>query len=139
MTRFIDYLAGAHQAIAIGVVLIGLVAWIVTQEARLTELVHQQALTAQHVDDLDNRGSRALADRFGPLIQRVNSVEDRAEKEHNNLAERITAGDVATNGRIDELQNRLSLWIVDLKKIEVIEEREKECSRRLDQLERQLK
>jgi hypothetical protein len=88
-------------------VIIGQVTWQLRHDARLAELEHR-------VQAIDERGTRSMAERFGAVNDRLNTVAITEASHDTEFANQI--GDLrkqldaldGTRARLDELDHRLS-------------------------------
>ena len=115
-----DYLAGAYHAMSLTVVLVGVIIWAMSLEFRQHELENSYIILSRHVDDIDRIGSRAASERLAVVQQQLNTLDIRSLSMDTNLAARVLELEHAT------------------RKIDLIESKQNDVLKRLDEVEHAL-
>lgn len=120
-----DALQGMSSIVSVVVVLIGLVVWSARQEARIGEIEHRSKALEEHFTELEQRGTRALAERASILSEHVDALnaaiaelQKRVDQINNSgsqagliLAERLANDErqmTLTRQRLDELVKQMA-------------------------------
>jgi hypothetical protein len=88
-------LQGMSSIISVVVVLIGLVVWSARQEARIGELERHVKAEEQHVAELEQRGTRALAERISVMSEHVDALNAASVELQKRVDQINTSGSQA--------------------------------------------
>lgn len=119
------FLSGAYYAIAITATIVGMIVWAVRQEGRINEIEREYIRINQRVDELDTRGTRASMLQITSIGLQLSALDAR-----------ILLGLKALSDAQIGISSHLSNIEPEIRKIGVIDARQIEGFRRLDQLER---
>jgi hypothetical protein len=131
-STFKNLFSSAYYTLAILSIMVALIGFALKQEWRVDLLTNEVKEINTKLDNLDNHGSRSVAllnDRQNGITDRINSVVER----FNGVQPILTKIEVIEARQFDILR-RLDEF--EKRKVEALEARQVEMTRRLDELEK---
>lgn len=129
--KLADALHGASSIVSMVVVLIGLVVWSAKQEGRIGELEHRVEAQGDTLNELERRGTRAMAERVGNLNDRLESLKATTGELQKRLDQINNAGSQAGLLLAERVSNDERQASLTRERLQVLDARDEEFSKRL--------